>query len=33
MSKLLLLVMPLELAIEPEPDRAKVPALMVVKPV
>ena len=32
MSKLPLLLTPLELAIEPEPDSAKVPALMVVTP-
>ena len=33
MSKLLLLVTPLELAMVPEPDRAKVPSLIVVAPV
>ena len=32
MSKLALLVRPLELAMLPDPDRAKVPALMVVAP-
>ena len=32
MSKLLLLITPLEVAIVPSPDKAKVPAVMVVAP-